>query len=161
MGCGKSSVGRLVAARLGLPFFDLDERVVADAGAAVSRIFSLEGEPAFRARERAALIALAPELSAGAVIATGGGTTSDPDLGAWMSKRGTLIWLDARLEEIDNRVVSDGSRPLFGDRAARERLYEDRRPGYERSHHRIDTTGRTLDEVVQLVATVVLVPPEK
>jgi hypothetical protein len=58
-------------------------------------------------------------------------------------------------------VVSDGSRPLFGDRAARERLYEDRRPGYERSHHRIDTTGRTLDEVVQLVATVVLVPPEK
>jgi shikimate kinase len=160
MGSGKSSVGALVASRLGVPFVDLDERVVAAARAPVSEIFACEGERGFRARERVALIALEPELAAGAVVATGGGTSSDAELRSWMSGRGRVIWLDTTLDEIEKRVVSDGSRPLFGDHTALEQLYDARRPGYERSLHRIDTTGHTLEEVVDLVVTVIRKPDE-
>jgi len=154
MGCGKSSVGRLVASRLGLPFIDLDERVAQGAHAAIHDIFAREGEPAFRGRERAALTALEPELADGAVIATGGGTATDPELRSWMSRRGTVIWLDATLEDIEKRVVRDGSRPLFGENAELERLYRARRPAYESFGQRVDTSGRTLEEVAEFVTTV-------
>jgi shikimate kinase len=153
MGCGKSSVGRLVASRLGLPFIDLDERVVAGANAPIHEIFAREGEPAFRGREHAALTALEPELADGAVVATGGGTATDAELRRWMLQRGAVIWLDATLEDIEKRVVRDGSRPLFGERTALERLYSARRPAYESFGQRLDTSGRTLDQVVELVTT--------
>ena len=154
MGSGKSSVGRLVASRLGLPFIDLDERVTADANAPIHEIFAREGEPAFRGRERAALTALEPALADGAVIATGGGTAMDPELRSWMSRRGAVIWLDAALEDIEKRVIRDGSRPLFGDSAGLERLYRARCPAYESFGLRVDTRGRTLEEVAELVTTV-------
>src|SRR6185503_3614392 len=115
--------------------------------AAIHDIFAREGEPAFRGRERAALTALEPELADGAVIATGGGTATDPELRSWMSRRGTVIWLDATLEDIEKRVVRDGSRPLFGENAELERLYRARRPAYESFGQRVDTSGRTLEEV--------------
>ena len=74
MGSGKSSVGRALAAQLGLAFLDLDDRIAGHAGKSIQGIFAEDGEAAFRAHERAALVALEPELPAGAVVATGGGS---------------------------------------------------------------------------------------
>lgn len=140
MGTGKTVVGRALAERLGVPFADLDARVEAEAGRSVAALFEEEGEAAFRAREARALRTLEAAFPQGLVVATGGGVGADPAHQAWMSGHGRTVWLDASLPAIESRVQRDGSRPLFGDRAAVARLLEARRPAYARAEVRIDTT---------------------
>ena len=102
MGCGKTAVGQALAQELGNVFIDLDDRIEHAAGRSVSSIFESEGEDGFRARERAALLALEPEFAAGAVIATGGGTFADEAARAWMRTHGETVWLDASEFPVDN-----------------------------------------------------------
>ena len=145
MGSGKTSVGRALAALLDIAFFDLDDRVARHAGRSVSAIFAQEGEAAFRARERDALFALEPALAAGAVIATGGGAFADAGARAFMQARGVTVWLDVPLETIERRVPRDGSRPLFGDRAALDALYQERRGDYASAGLRVDADAPPQD----------------
>ena len=152
MGSGKSSVGRALAAQLGLAFLDLDDRIAGHAGKSIQGIFAEDGEAAFRAHERAALLALEPELLAGAVIATGGGACQDAAARAWMLARGTMVWLDVPLETIERRVPRDGSRPLFGDRRALDALYQERRSGYASAGLRVDADALAPEDVARLVA---------
>jgi shikimate kinase len=152
MGSGKTSVGRILADRLGLSFVDLDERIARHAGKTVRDIFVEDGEETFRAHERAALVALEPELPAGAVIATGGGACTDAASRAWMNARGTVVWLDVPLETIERRVPRDGSRPLFGDRIALDALYQERRSGYASAGLRVDADARAPEELARLLA---------
>jgi shikimate kinase len=152
MGSGKSSIGRQLAPLLGVRFVDLDEVVAQRAGRAVHAIFAHEGEPAFRAHERAALRELESTLHLGAVIATGGGTFADPDLRAWMLARGACVWLDATLEAIELRVERDGSRPLFGDRPALERLYAERRTAYAEAPLQLDTSATDVTAAADALA---------
>jgi len=152
MGSGKTSVGRALATHLGLTFVDLDERIARRAGKSIRDIFAEAGETEFRVLERAALLALEPELSAGAVIATGGGTCQDADARAWMLARGTMVWLDVALETIERRIPRDGSRPLFGDRVALDALYLERRRGYASAGLRVDVGALAPEDVARLVA---------
>jgi shikimate kinase len=152
MGSGKTSVGRALAMQLRLAFIDLDDRIERHAGKSVRAIFAEEGEEAFRAHERAVLLALEPELSAGAVIATGGGACQDAAARAWMQARGTMVWLDVPLETIERRVPRDGSRPLFGDRLALDALYQERRSGYATAGLRVDADALAPEDVARLVA---------
>jgi shikimate kinase len=135
MASGKSSVGRALAVRLGVPFSDLDAEVEAAAGATVREIFAEHGEAGFRRREQRALAALL-ERSGDRVIALGGGTPAQPGCAALLAAAdGVSVWLDAPWETVVARVraAGAGTRPLFADEAAARRLYDDRRPVYAAS----------------------------
>jgi shikimate kinase len=159
MGSGKSSIGRHLAPLLAVRFVDLDEHIAQRAGRTVHEIFTHEGEPAFRAHERTALRELESTLHLGAVIATGGGTFADPDLRAWMLARGQCVWLDATLDAIEQRVERDGSRPLFGDRAALERLHEARSRAYSEAPMRLDTSATAASVAARELADRLAGPP--
>ena len=154
MGTGKTQVGRRLARVLGRPFVDIDDLVEAAAGRPVAEIFAAEGEQRFRALEREAV-----EQACGvpeAVIATGGGTVLDPENRRRLAAAGPIVCLSARAEDIIRRVGNPASRPLLSggaeDRIGRIRsLLAERAPTYALAAHTIDTTGLTLDEVVERV----------
>src|SRR5687768_13273394 len=111
MGVGKSTVGRRLARRLGLPFVDSDEEIEKAAGQRIADIFDRYGEPGFRDGERrviARLIDGEPK-----VIATGGGAFIDAQTRALILERCTAVWLDADVETLAERVSRRGHRPLL------------------------------------------------
>ena len=132
MGAGKSSIGRRLAARFGLPFEDVDEAIERRTGSRVATIFECEGEAGFRARERDLLAELlqAPRSS---VIASGGGAVLAADNRALMQARGFVVWLQVGLVVQRERLARDRTRPLLQapDRdAVLRRLAEERAPLY-------------------------------
>ena len=153
MGTGKSSVGRLLAVRLGYTFVDTDEVIATRCGQAVHEIFRDQGEAAFREMEAA----LVCELGAaeGQVIATGGRLMLDAANAAALSRNGHVFSLWATPEEIVTRVAKDtiAVRPLLAGSAPEARiraLYEERRAGYAQFTP-IKTSGKTIAEVVQVL----------
>jgi shikimate dehydrogenase len=119
-GSGKTSLGRLAAARCGIKFTDADSEIEKRFGMPIRRIFEEHGEEFFRCAEsRATLEALSsPELS---VIATGGGVILRPENTSALRENGFVIFLDRPAEQIANDIPYDGSRPLF---TSPEKLYE-------------------------------------
>jgi len=132
MGSGKTTTGRELAARLRRPYLDSDEQVVARSGRTVAEIFADQGEPAFRAEEKAAL-AEALSSPPPAVVSVAGGAVLDPDNRAALRRSGTVVWLRAGMNTLTQRVGSGAGRPLLGDdpRAALARLDAARRPLYK------------------------------
>ena len=106
-GTGKSTVGRLVAGRLGWDFVDCDERIEAVAGRSIAAIFAAEGEAGFRDRESAVLRELASRERI--VLATGGGAVLRPANRALLRDAGFVVWLTAQPETIWNRLQGDAS----------------------------------------------------
>ena len=119
MGSGKSHVGRLLAARLGRAFADVDARVEADAGMPIPAIFATEGEAGFRARESRMLTATLAH--SGQVIATGGGAVLAAGNREAMRASGRVVYLQVELAEQLRRLAGDTGRPLLhvADRAQR------------------------------------------
>ncbi len=113
MGCGKSSVGKRLATRLGLPFVDADEEIVRAAGKSINEIFAEYGEAYFRDREQKVIARLlaAEQL----VLATGGGAYMHPETRAGIREHGISIWLRAELPVLMKRVAKRDSRPLLKD----------------------------------------------
>lgn len=152
MATGKTAVGRALAAELGLPFLDLDDAIERTAGRDVAAIFGSEGEKGFRARERAA-VREAARLS-GTVIATGGGAPLDRASFAPLAASGIVVVLTADADELERRLRGGPERPLLrGDLRARvDELVEARRPAYERLGPALDTTGRSVPDLVREIA---------
>ena len=156
-GAGKSSVGAALAKKLDMPFVELDQRIEEAAGLPLGEVFALHGEAYYRRIEREVLTQLLAEPHP-MVLATGGSIVNDPTNYALLRSRCTTVWLRARPEDHWNRVVSQGdTRPMAGDPssahafaelrallAAREKLYA-------RAEHVIETSGRTLRQVVAAV----------
>lgn len=150
MGVGKTTVGPLVAARLGRPFLDLDEVIAAKAGKSIPEVFAAEGEAGFRRREAAALVAIAAGET---VVACGGGIVVDPANVARLRQSGRVAWLAAPAAILAGRVKDGAGRPLAGEGgrevgarlAAREAAYE------AAAHFRVETAGRTAEEVAEEV----------
>jgi len=136
MATGKSTVGRLLAARLRRPFLDLDDAIEAAAGRSVAEIFELEGEAGFRRRETVAL----QRITAGpaAVVATGGGAACHGDNLAHMRACGLVVALTAPLAVVRSRVeaaTDERTRPLLARPAAEiEALYQRRISSYRQAH---------------------------
>src|SRR5438046_168741 len=150
MGTGKSTVGRLLAARLDRPFVDLDDRIVADAGATIPEIFAGEGEAGFRKREAAMIARVAGEGPL--VVAIGGGAPAHGDNMDRLLAAGGVVCLTASIDEILARVGDGESRPLLAGKTDRrgivERLLHARAASYARAHYVLDTTSRPPSKVV-------------
>jgi shikimate kinase len=146
MGAGKTSVARALGRRIGWRVEDIDERIEARERRTVAAIFAQKGEPYFRAAERSILHELLPERNV--IVATGGGTFTDPDNRIAMLADGAVAWLDVPLTRILDRVPPDGRRPLAGDREQMEQLFARRQVAYGQAHVRVDAS-RPIDEVVE------------
>lgn len=156
-GAGKSTVGALLAAALGVELRDTDAAVEASAGMSVADIFVDEGEPRFRELERAAVVAGLAHHDG--VLALGGGSITDPATRAALQDS-YVVFLDVTLGEGVRRVGIDGARPLLLDspRQVLRRLMDQRRPLYDEvATAHVDTTGRMPEEIaaelVDLVRT--------
>jgi shikimate kinase len=154
MGAGKTTVGQRCAQVLDRPFVDTDELVVAQAGVPFDDIWAAEGESGFRARERAA-VADAAASPTPLVISCGGGAVLEAENRRTLRSHGVVVWLVASSTELASRLVHDDSRPLLAgsDKTATlERLGALREPAYDAAAHiRVDTDGRTPDEVAATV----------
>lgn len=153
MGCGKSSVGRRIAAVTGHRFVDTDELIVARAGKPITAIFAEDGEASFRDLEAAVLGDLAGE--AGLVLATGGGIVLRPENRAALRRIGPVIWLDAEADLLFERVSRNRKRPLLhteDPRATFDALLAARREIYAAAADaRVDSTGQSHDEAARAV----------
>lgn len=135
MGVGKTTVGRKLAALLGLPFCDADEEIEKAAQMSIPEIFAQFGEPYFRSGERRVIARLVGEDGAPErrVLATGGGAFADPETRALILKRAIAVWLDSDVETLLARVGRKGNRPLLKTGNPREiltRLKAERGPAY-------------------------------
>jgi shikimate kinase len=139
MGCGKTTIGRLLARRIGWHFADLDHDIEKAHGGTVQQIFASHGERHFRSLEYHALKARVKEIEWGrpCVVALGGGTFVHPDNYALLENNGVTLWLDTPFELIRKRVASDGSRPLATDPVKFRELFDARRNQYQLADQRV------------------------
>ncbi len=154
-GAGKSTVGAALARRLGRRFVEVDHEIEEAAGLPLGEVFALHGEAYYRRVEREVLTRLLADPSP-CVLATGGSIVNDPTNYALLRTRARTIWLRARPEDHWNRVVAQGDpRPMAENPHAFEELralLAARSKLYARADHTIDTSGRTLKQVVADVA---------
>jgi shikimate kinase len=156
MGAGKSTVGRVLAARLGWMFEDLDDRIELREKQTVAEIFGNAGEAEFRRAEHEALKELLEGLSSGAekVIALGGGAfVQQSNINLLDAADLPTIFLDASVEELLARCQRQSEtqaveRPLLGTPDHFRQLYENRRPHYLRARFRQKTEGKEVQEIV-------------
>ncbi len=148
MASGKTSVGRRVARRLGYRFIDTDRFIESELGCTIAELFASKGEAHFRALEAR----LAQRLSAlsNTVIATGGGMPIAPDNFDALRKAGIVVFLNAAVEEILQRLERDTRRPKVQGGDLREKvlaLHGERLPAYSRADVVVDTQGKTVNRV--------------
>jgi shikimate kinase len=141
MGAGKTKIGRRLAIRLCLPFFDSDQEIEIAAGETIDEIFANRGERVFREGERRVIARLLAQPVH--VLATGGGAFMDPLTRAVIRRRGVSLWLRADLDVLVQRVSRRSDRPLLkeGDpRAILAQLIERRHPIYGEADITIDSS---------------------
>lgn len=152
MGAGKSTVGRRLAKRLGLPFVDSDDAIGDAAGFSAAEVFERYGEADFRDGERR----LVARLIEGQVrvIATGGGAFVDPRTRELLNERAITVWLDAPVEILADRTGRRDTRPLLRNsdrKGTLERLAEQRGPAYAQAHIRVKSGDGAHKTVVDAI----------
>jgi shikimate kinase len=154
MGAGKSTVGRRLARRLGLPFVDSDDAIEDAAGLSAAEVYERFGEADFRDGERR----LVARLIDGEVrvIATGGGAYVDPRTRRLLNERAITVWLDAPVDVLADRTGRRDTRPLLRNtdrKTTLERLSEQRGPAYAEAHIRVRSgDGAHRDVVDSIIA---------
>ncbi len=150
MGSGKSTVGPLLARRLGWRFVDVDDVIEADAGCTIAELFARHGEAAFRDREHAAIVRLAGGDAL--VLALGGGAIEREETRTLLltDKSTFLVHLEVNLTTTLARCSgTESTRPVLADQANLARRYQRRLPLYRTAHASIATDLRTPEELVE------------
>jgi shikimate kinase len=140
MGAGKTKIGRRLAVRLNLPFFDSDSEIETAAGETIEEIFQHRGEAVFRDGERRVIARLLSQPTH--VLATGGGAFMDPATRALIARCGVSVWLRADLDVLAARVARRTNRPLLqarDPRAVLAELIERRYPVYDEADITVDS----------------------
>ena len=156
MGAGKSTVGRRLARRLGLPFVDSDTEIEEAAGTSTAELFERYGEHDFRDGERRRVARLIDGTVR--VIATGGGAFVDRRTRQLLNDRAITVWLDAPVDVLAERTGRRDTRPLLrsGNRSATlARLAEQRHPMYAEAHIRIMSGDGAHGNVVEAIIAAV------
>ncbi len=152
MGAGKTSIGKRLAARLGLPFVDADEEIERAAGCTVSEFFERYGEAEFRAGERRVIARLLEDPPR--VLSTGGGAYMDPETRALLREKALTVWLRADLDVLYDRVKRRTHRPLLRQGDPREilaGLMAQRYPVYAEADLVVDSTAQPVDVTTEQV----------
>jgi shikimate kinase len=161
MGCGKSAIGRRLAARLALPFVDADDEIEAAHKKTITEIFADHGEVYFREGERKVIARL---LNSGPrVLATGGGAFMNAETRAAIGQNGVSVWLRAELSVLLRRVAKRDTRPLLkrGDpETVMRNLMETRYPVYAEADVTVESRDVAHDVIVAEIVAALLASPK-
>jgi shikimate kinase len=152
MGAGKTKIGRRLAARLNLPFFDSDNEIETAAGESIEEIFRKRGEGVFRDGERRVIARLLEQPPH--ILATGGGAFMDLATRALIARRGVSVWLRADLDVLVARVSRRSNRPLLqrsDPRSVLAELIERRHPVYAEADIVIDSSDGSAEQTTTRV----------
>lgn len=159
-GAGKSTIGRRAAARLAVPFIELDQEIEAAAGMPLQQIFEIYGEGYFRRLEREVLAQVIDRTTIGAVIATGGGIVMDAESWRILKRSTRTLWLKAKPEEHYRRVAAQGDTRPMRDRpyamSELRALLATRAPLYAEADETVDTSGLEIPEAIDRVCALAL-----
>ena len=158
MGAGKSATGKTLAEKLSIPFHDLDQLIEEAAGKTIPRIFSDEGETYFRKLERDILVKQSQIING--VMALGGGSLQNQQIVDHLKVCGWLVWLDAPVPVLAERIGAAGNRPLLSNGSDNdtmtvklETLMKERELFYRQAHITLQTNGlnpgQTADQIIQ------------
>lgn len=153
MGVGKTTIGSLLAGKLGYTFIDMDKEIEQRVGLSIREIFSEFGESRFRELESKLVVELADKDDL--VIACGGGTLASSYNAEILKSMAILVYLTASIEEVINRTSIENTRPLLDvsdPHTIAVELLNRRKPIYEQyAEITIDTTGNTPDSIVSKI----------
>jgi shikimate kinase len=156
MGSGKTTIGRILADRIGWRFVDLDDEIEREQGRSIVQIFDHDGEEAFRNMEFEALKKRVRKVQMGnpMVVALGGGAFTQPHVIDMLDNNGIVIWIDTAFAVVKKRVENSSHRPLARDPIRFQALYYARREFYERAHYRVevpeDSSAAAVEEILGL-----------
>lgn len=154
MGCGKTTVGKLAAQKMGLSFYDSDDLIVESQGMSIPEIFAEKGEPYFRKTEADIIKSLCGKK---AVVACGGGAMLNPDSAAAAAAAGEVIFLDVDFESCYSRICGDSNRPIAAasTKEELEERFNSRRDIYlKHSTIQIDSCGSPMKTVEQIMEAI-------
>jgi shikimate kinase len=157
MGCGKTTIGELLADKLGWRFVDLDRDIESEQGVSIAELFDSRGEPEFRALEAAALKKRVRQVERGiaTVMALGGGTFVHSANARLVAEHGVTVWLKCPFHVIARRTGHASHRPLARDPQRFEELYNQRLALYEQAEYHISIES---DDPASAVAAILRLP---
>lgn len=154
MGCGKTTVGKLAAKKMGCSFYDSDDLIVENQGMTIPEIFAQKGEPYFRQAEADIIRSLCGKK---AVVACGGGAMLNPGSAAAAAESGEVIFLDVDFDTCYERICGDSNRPIAAS-STKEELrarFNNRREIYmKNSTIQLDSSGSPMETVEMIIETV-------